>query len=160
MITVQEETFTLELAAEMEELVRDFFAKTEAGSNRPPLDYNWEYYQTTYDLGMFVVYVAREEGRMLGFAMYTLVNHPHHKTVKFGYCELIGTRFSERGRGVGTALLDYAENALREEGVSRMIQGDRYYHGRTPIFEKRPGYVLVERFYVKVLDEPTSSSSS
>lgn len=160
MIAVQEEPFTLELAAEMEELVRDFFAKTEAGSNRPPLDYNWRSYQTLYEMDMFIVYVARDEGRMLGFAMYTIFMHPHHQTVKMAMCELLGTRFSERGRGVGTALLDYAENALREEGVSRMIQGDRYYHGRTPIFEKRPGYVLVERFYVKVLDEPTSSSSS
>jgi GNAT superfamily N-acetyltransferase len=108
-----------------------------------------------------VVYTAREAGKLVCFAMYTLAYHPHHQTVRYDYCELIGVLYSERGRGIGNNLIAYAEAELPKLGVDRMIQGDRYYHGKTSIFEKRTGYTLVERFYQKVLTpEPAEGDAA
>jgi len=150
-LIITEEPWTYELASEMEALVRDFFAKSQAGSNRPPLDYNWPYYKMLTDVGMFVVYTARENGILRGFSMYTMPYHPHHQTVRYGFCELLGVPVEERGRGIGRKLVEFAERDLADKGCSRMIQGDRHYHGKKSLFEKMDGYVLVESYYQKVI---------
>jgi GNAT superfamily N-acetyltransferase len=150
-LSILREPLSDRLIGEMEALVRDFFAKTEAGSNRPPLDYDWPQHYLLEELGAYLVFTARERGRLVGFNMYNIWKHPHHKTVTYAICSLLGVWVSERGHGIGRQLVEYAETHLPDYGVEYMVHGDRYYHGKASLFEKLPGYVLMERHYQKKL---------
>lgn len=160
-LVIAEEPFTHKLASEMEELIRDFFGKTEAGKNRPPLDYNWASYIAGYEAGSSHIYVAREDGRMVGFGLYACVLHPAHKTVKYAYCLALNVRYDSKGKGIARRIVEHVTPELIKLGCSRMVQSDTYFDGVTPLFEKMPGFKLVERFYQRqIAPDPAPTGSS
>jgi [ribosomal protein S18]-alanine N-acetyltransferase len=55
-----------------------------------------------------MIYVAAEDGEALGFVWMVV----HGAFDRSGYIELIGVRPDERGRGLGRALMDFAEARL------------------------------------------------
>ncbi|MFW5949866.1 MAG: GNAT family N-acetyltransferase [archaeon] len=61
--------------------------------------------------------VAREDGRLLGFVMFTVESKAYERTVTRGLIENIYVVADRRREGIGTRLLRAAESALADEGV-------------------------------------------
>ncbi|WP_248299395.1 GNAT family N-acetyltransferase [Halorhabdus amylolytica] len=63
------------------------------------------------------VRVAREEGRLVGFVMFTVESDSLERTVSRGLIENLYVVPDRRREGIGTKLLERAENALEDSGV-------------------------------------------
>ncbi len=86
--------------------------------------------------------VAREDGDLAGFVMFTVESGQYDQDVRRGVVQNLYVAPDHRNRGIGTELLTAAEAALDEHGVDRialdvMASNDdarRFYrrHGYTP----------------------------
>src|SRR5262245_7692603 len=121
---------------ETDRLIKDYFARTNAQKGQPPFDMDWMHYITLEQRGNLMLFTARERGELIGMAMYMLSPHPHHAGYAFAICDTLGVNPDYRGRGVGRALVEFAEKHLRAHGMDYMLHGYRSVYGVTPLFEK------------------------
>ena len=62
--------------------------------------------------------VARRDGRILGFVMYTIEGGRYEQDVTLGLVENLYVRSDSRRDGIGSALLDGAEQRLTDAGAT------------------------------------------
>jgi len=62
-------------------------------------------------------HVARDDGDIVGFVMYTIEGDTFEKSVTRGLIQNIFVVASRRGEGIGSRLLEAAEDALAEQGA-------------------------------------------
>lgn len=136
----------------MDAMLHEYFEKTEAGLGVPKLDMDWDFYLRMEDLDRLALIIARDRGNdeLIGFNMYQLCFHPHHKTMPFAYCDIIAVKLGHRHKGVGKKLVLEAEPYLRMYNVQRVIHGFRAVYDVEPLFP-RLGYELMDSNYVKAL---------
>lgn len=136
-------------AEDMEALVRDYYARTIASQNMKPLKFKWHVYQVLENSGLCKLFTAREEGMLIGFALYAVHEHLHHDFIQ-AECTLLAVRPENRSHGIGKKLVQYAEHWFKEHGVSHMVHHYRVLYHTTPLFE-RLGFKLEDVSYVKEL---------
>lgn len=158
-LSILQEPLSDRLKREMLELADTYFTQTDAHKDLPPLDMKWETYETLKQLGMLVIFTAREEGKLLGFNMYAVTEHPHHRGCLMANCDALSVRLDARSKGVGRKLVDYATPRLREMGVQRMVHHERQYNNRPALFETIPGFRLADRVYWKDLSSEESGGT-
>lgn len=131
-------------------ILHEHYDRTDTKIDIPPVNYNWLHYKAVEDTGMLLCLGAREEGKMLGFAMYYVMKHPHHVDALWAACDGLCVSVDGRGKGVGRKLLEFAEQEFRQMGVTRMIQmGRSWYKGET-LYEKM-GFTMTEQVFYKDL---------
>jgi GNAT superfamily N-acetyltransferase len=142
---------------EMGALVHDYFESTIADRDVPPLDFDWNHYHELDKLRRIVLVTARirditHARPLVGFVFYIVMNHPHHRTTKIAYCDLLAVRPEMRGMGIARNLMAKAEDYLRIAEVDRIIHSFRmtYANDESPLFPKL-GYEPHEVAYQKVL---------
>lgn len=135
---------------ELNELVLDYFAKTEAPEGVPPLDMDWDFYISLERKGLLLLFTVREKAELVGFAMYVMSPHPHHKGLISAMCDIIATRLGKRNKGIGTTLIEAAEAYFRQAEVDMVVHGFRTCYNVSPLFE-RLGYKMIEQQYMKRL---------
>lgn len=147
---MQEENVSV-VYEELDELVRDYYASTVASEDLPELDFNWSTYCTMQDEGMLQLYTARIKEELVGFVMYLIYPHLHHRTHIVATCDTLAVRPKHRGKGIGRALMEYAEPLLKRHEVKSIIHQFRTCYTARPLFPKL-GYKLIEYGYLKELD--------
>lgn len=149
-LVIAEEPVDSAFIAGAENILHEHYRRTATKIDIPPLDYNWELYSTIADSGMFVCFSARENGVMLGFAMYFIAKHPHHKNDTWATCDGLCVAVDARGRGIGRKLLEFAETELGKRGAVRLVQFHRAWHQGLSLYEKQ-GFTPTERAFYKDL---------
>lgn len=149
-LSIMREPLSERFTSEAEDLYNDYYKRTKAGEDVPPLDFLWERYYAIEQMGNYVLFTARRKGKLVGIAMYFLSEHLHHRGWKVAYCDGLSVHLDERGQGVGAKLVAHAEVELAKLGAQRMIHGERSYNDKTSLFEKI-GFRLSEKIYVKDL---------
>lgn len=148
------EHFNPALAAEMEALVRDYYARTPAHTGIPPYEFNWDVYANLARNHALMVITAREaewpDTLLLGFGLYILLDHPHHKDLLVAECDSLSVRPEARGRGIARGIVREAEDALRAIGVDKLIHRHRHCYGADPLFPKL-GFEAAETVWQKDL---------
>jgi GNAT superfamily N-acetyltransferase len=136
----------------MQAIVVDYYEKTEAGKGVPTFDVDWEYYLNMEVTNKLVLITARDEANdeLIGFDMYLIAPHPHHKTVMFAFCDTLAVKLGHRHKGVGKKLVQAAESYLKLFYVKRVVHGFRAVYDAKPLFPSI-GYTLLDSNYVKVL---------
>src|SRR5215475_10938247 len=109
----------------MDELVHEYFRDTIAKENLPLLDIDWKVYIELERVGNTVVVGAWDEGKLVGFVMYVVMEHPHHKRVRYAHCDIIGVLPAYRGQRIGRLLIAASEHLLRDKGVHYVCHGER-----------------------------------
>ena len=135
---------------EMDELVKNYFARTEAAEGMLPLDMDWDFYITLQGRDKLVLITVRDEKYLVGFVMYVIGAHPHHKGRRTASCDILATRLEMRGMGLGTTMVRAAEDYLKSRKVQMVVHGFRTCYSAEPLFPKL-GYNLIEQSYMKVL---------
>jgi GNAT superfamily N-acetyltransferase len=135
---------------QLDELLKDYFAKTIAKEGLPPLRMNWPAYIMLNDRNDLLLFCARgiDDGNLLGFVMYHIHPHLHHVGVINAACDILAVRVDARGRGVARTLMYEAEPVLRDHGVQYITHQFRTCYDVEPLFPKL-GYKLIEQGYVK-----------
>jgi GNAT superfamily N-acetyltransferase len=116
----------------------------------PPIDMDWPMYMRVQASRALILVCARKGGHIVGFAMYYVMPHPHHKTLLCGHCDSLVTRVEDRGKGIGTKLIKFGEHVLRSRGVQYVLHNQKVPDGIEPLCAKL-GYKLEEQSYRKAL---------
>jgi GNAT superfamily N-acetyltransferase len=82
-----------------------------------PLDPDWGLYRTLSISGFLIIFTARDEGRLIGYALYFMRAHHHYKSTSWAQCDIIWIDPECRRRSIGTQLFDFVEATLRDRGV-------------------------------------------
>lgn len=137
---------------ELDNLLHEYWKATDAHKGVPPLAMDWTTLQECEKRNAFVVLVARSSPtrRVLGFSQYSLVYHPHHRTTRVAFCDILAVRLNERGQGLGRALVKAGEEEMRKRGAKLLVHCFRLVYDVKPFFPEM-GYVPFETQYMKVL---------
>ena len=135
---------------EMSAILLGYWKTTEAAVGVPPLDMDWDYYAAQEAAQQLVLITAREDKEMVGFVMYIVMMHPHHKTVRYALCDILAVKLGYRNVGIGAKLVTAAEPLLKQYYVKRMLHGFRTVYDTEPLFPKL-GYTLFEQNYMKAI---------
>jgi len=140
----------VDVIGELDSVLYDYWKSTDAHKGVPPLAMDWWALQRLEAANAFVCLVARQQQQVLGFVQYMLFMHLHHKTTRFGHCDILAVRPMHRGKGVGRALIKAGEVELRRRGVKRIVHAQRSVYDVPPLFPKL-GYTATETVYMKAL---------
>lgn len=147
---------------ELETLVRAYYAPTKAHEGLPPYRFQWPVYWSAQSHKVLYLATARRgrerwggasgaahyTGPLVGWVLYLVLDHPHHKGLKMADCDTLAVSHHERGRGIGRGLIEHAVPALKAMGASRIVHRHRLVYGENALFPKL-GFQPVETAYIK-----------
>lgn len=108
----------------------------------------WETYGALEDAGALRTFVIRKNDLVIGYAIYILNAHLHHKGSRMAINDAIYLCPEFRRKGYGAALLNYSEATLVTDGVENIYitVKDKMDFGKLLEAE---GYRKVEASYLK-----------
>ena len=120
-----------------------------------PLVPDYEAYGRLYVAGMLRCITVREDGALIGYAIFTVQPHLHYKTCKTAFEDIYFLKKEYRKGRIGIRLFQFAEKELRNEGVNRIVMHTKIHLDNSSLFEYL-GYKLTDKLYTKILStEPT-----
>lgn len=105
--------------------------------------------------GMLKCIVARADGELIGYALFIVSPHLHYSTCKTAFEDIYFLRKDQRLGRTGIRLFQFAEQALREDGVNRIIMHTKIHLDNSKLFEYL-GYKLTDKLYTKLLSTEPS----
>ena len=102
-----------------------------------PLDPNCEAYKNLDALGMVRVYIAREEGKIIGYCVFFISQSMHYKQIKDAVQDIVF--INKDHRGFGKKFMEWCDEELRKEGVNVIHRYSSSERDLGPIY-KRNGY--------------------
>jgi len=72
--------------------------------------------------GLIGAYMVRDNGALVGYAMYTIMPDPHSVGQKIAYQDSLYVTPEYRKKGVGIKLIKYTEEKLKYFGVRNITQ--------------------------------------
>jgi GNAT superfamily N-acetyltransferase len=136
----------------MDEIVHDYYeiGGAQVVDGMPKLDIDWEQLKNVENAGLLYITGAMRSRKLVGFAMYVLTNHLHHKHTRMALSDILALDYSMRGLGVGLRMVQHAEGELKRKGVQFVTHQFRTCYNVEPLFPKL-GYRLIEQTYIKEL---------
>lgn len=116
-----------------------------------PLDVDRKLYEALEEAGTLRVYTARLEGRLVGYAVFTVAPSMRRRYLKTANQDLVHVEPPVRGR-VTAALLRHAEKALAADGVELVYHSTPENGSRFGRLLEILGYRPVGRTYAKRLE--------
>ena len=113
-----------------------------------PLDVNWEQYKRAKD--HYLLVTCRVGNELVGWIGYFVYDHLRHIGYKIAKEDWYYLKPQYRGNGIGKALFKYAETALRNKDVRRVMMSCKVDHDHTRMIESL-GYTNYEKNFTKVL---------
>lgn len=114
------------------------------------LNPDFDLYIKMEEMGMTKCYIARDEGKMAGYAVFFIKHHPHYKQSLFATQDIIFID-SER-RGTGLFLIKFCDEELKKIGVQVVSHHIKFAHDWSKALE-RLGYEKQDIILTKRLDK-------
>lgn len=114
-----------------------------------PLDPDWEQYFGAQERDILRIYIARDqEGKLVGYSVYFIAFHPHHKGSKQARHDLFF--IDKERRGFGAAFARWCKDQLKAEGckVEYMHISEQFDWSS---MAKREGFEKVETVWARRL---------
>ena len=99
--------------------------------------------------------VARADGALVGYALFIVSPHLHYSTCKTAFEDIYFLKKEYRLGRTGIRLFQFAETALRADGVNRIIMHTKIHLDNSKLFEYL-GYKLTDKLYTKLLSTEQS----
>ena len=116
------------------------------------LDPDWAMYDRLETVGGLVIYTARIDGELIGYAFFMGGrSHPHYKTMKWMINDNIRINPDYRRKGIGTGLLDFAEEDLKRRGVDYIQIHAKTKHPELAKMLESRKYISDEQIYTRRL---------
>jgi GNAT superfamily N-acetyltransferase len=113
-------------------------------------DINYEQYKKLDEAGVMHVVTARKGGKLIGYCVSIVMPHMHYQTRMMAMNDGLFVLPQHRKGSVGTWLIVYAENELRNYGIDVFFCHVKIAHDFGHLLE-RLGYECIEKNYMKVL---------
>ncbi len=115
-----------------------------------PLAPDYEAYGRMYTAGMLKCITARGDEGLIGYAIFIVQPHLHYRTCKTAFEDIYFLRKEHRLGRTGIRLFQFAEEALRADGVNRIIMHTKIHLDNSRLFEYL-GYKHTDKLYTKIL---------
>jgi hypothetical protein len=115
-----------------------------------PLAPDWEAYGRLHMAGMLKCITARDDEGLIGYAIFIVQPHLHYKTCKTAFEDIYFLKKEHRLGRTGIRLFQFAEEALRADGVDRIIMHTKIHLDNSRLFEYL-GYKHTDKLYTKIL---------
>lgn len=119
-----------------------------------PLDPDYDTYLKMEDLGILRVYTARDEGKLIGYAVFFIKHHLHNKNSLQAVQDLIFIDPEFRG-GLGARFIMWTEKELVKEKVQAVFHHIKIATPKTVNMFENMGYELIDVIAGKRLDGGT-----
>lgn len=100
------------------------------------------------EAGMFVIITCRDEGKLIGYCIFSMFPHIRYQSCKFAIEDLYYIKPEYRGKGLGKKLFIVTEEALKEKGVNQVVFSTKTYQDYSKVFESL-GYQFFEKNFTK-----------
>jgi len=115
-----------------------------------PLMPDYEAYGRLQVADMLRCITARDGDKLVGYAIFIVQPHLHYKTCKTAFEDIYFLRKEHRLGRTGIRLFQFAEEALRADGVNRIIMHTKVHLDNSRLFEYL-GYKHTDKLYTKIL---------
>jgi len=147
VITYQKETYN-QVIDEIKPLLQEHWEELAAFPD-VPLDPNYDFYQVASNRGMIRIYTARNDGELIGYAIYVInLSNPHYMSMKTASSDIVLVRKPYRNARVGMGLYDFIEKDL--EGFV-IATHDKIAHPELGALMRGRGYDPQTTIWVKRL---------
>ena len=111
-------------------------------------------YGRAADAGLLRIYMAMHGKTAVGYAVFAVSEHNHHKGQRLAHNDVIYVNPEHRRKGsaVGYELIKFAERSLASEGVDRIHFASSSRHPEFERLLKWFGYAPIETLYGKRLN--------
>lgn len=107
---------------------------------------NVEHYTALEKAGILRIFTAREGGKLIGYSVFNVINHPHFRGATQAHEELLFLDPDQRKGMVGAGMISFCDSQLKDEGVKVIYHSVSKERDFSPILE-RMGYELSDRIY-------------
>ena len=115
-----------------------------------PLDPDYDAYKRMSESGQLKAVICRAEAEVIGYIVFIIQPHLHYKTCLTAFEDLYYVKKEYRKGRVGLKLFQYAEKALRNIGVNRIIMHTKVIQDHSRLFEYL-GYTNTDKLFTKLL---------
>lgn len=136
---------------ELQPLLEQHFEEISANPDIP-LEVEYAKYEAMENAGSFILFTAREDGALIGYAAYFIAGNLHYSSSKQATQDVLFLRKDKRKGFAGIKLIKFADKVLAENGVQVVYHHVKVAHNFGLILE-RMGYNKVEYIYSKRLDK-------
>lgn len=121
-----------------------------------PLSPNYARYALLEGAGRLLVFTARRDGALVGYASFIIDTGLHYSTVRFAESDILWVAPEERrvGAAVAKGIIGLFEKTLGDIGVSVIRISSKVSHPALSRLLKSRGYVLTEMLSAKLLQRP------
>jgi hypothetical protein len=151
MITFARELLC-ECVQEVQPLLEKHYDELTLRKDIVKLDPQWKEYALLEQLGRFVVFTARDEGRLVGYSAYFLLRHMHYAALTVAQNDVFWLDPQCRRGMSPVRFLRWCDKQLASEGVDKAIYHCKLSNQLAPIL-RRLGYadeeVMVGKFIGK-----------
>lgn len=139
-----------ECLEEIKPLLLDHYKEVAMYQDSIELNPDYDKYLSMDEAGLLHVVTARDDSRLVGYFISFVLPHIHYKDHKYAANDILFLDKEYRNAKAGVGLFSYAEDRLKEEGVSVMT-----IHMKTALpFDsicEGLGYDYAERIYTKYI---------
>lgn len=148
-ISYQQE-FLVSCRQEAQELIQEHWEEIARNKEKIKLDPNWEAYEVLEEAGVFRIFTARADGKLVGYFAVLVMKHLHYKGDTFADNDVLFLKKEYRKGLTGVKLIKFAEACLRNDGVA-VLNINTKAHKPFDLILSRLGYEQADRIYSKYL---------
>jgi len=153
MVKYQQE-FLSQVQSDIEPLINLHWKEIALNQDNIKLNPDWEAYATLEEEGKLQIFTAREGELLVGYFVVTLGYNIHYKDHVCASNDVIYMHKDYRKGFAGIRLIKFAENTLREDGVSTLTINTKIHQPFDKVLE-RLKFKPIERVYSKYLKGDT-----
>lgn len=109
------------------------------------------YYDTAQKIGILRVFTIRDEGKLVGYSVFTVGKNPHYSESIQAKQDILFLSKKLRGGFNGFKFIKWCDDQLKKECVQVVYHHVKKEHNFGPVLE-RQGYKLVDLIYGRRLD--------
>lgn len=114
------------------------------------LDVDWQFYEQAEKLGILVIYAARRNAVLIGYAAFFVrKSHHHYRQVGWAVNDVVWVHPDLRSQGVASLLFGFAEEDLKKRGAAVIYIETKTAHRELGMMLKSRGYSLEREGYSK-----------
>lgn len=116
------------------------------------LDPQWEQYAALEQAGAFVVFAARDDGKLVGYSAYFTFHHMHYAALRVAQSDVFFLAEAHRKGSAPLRFLRFCEAALKADGAQKIVYHCKPQNNFAPILN-RLGYATEEVMVGKLLNQ-------
>lgn len=149
MILTYEDVNGLDFLYELEQIFPEHYEELCVTKDFP-LEPDYEAYRNLAKSGMLRCITCRADKDLIGYIVFIVQPHLHYRSCKTAFEDIYYVKKEFRKGRIGIRLFQYAEKALKEHGVNRIIMHTKIHLDNSKLFEYL-GYKHTDKIYTKLL---------